>query len=324
MSTKPLVSVVIPTYNCPFLSEAINSVLTQTYENIEIIIIDDGSTDKTRVIVEKYHTKVQYIYQENQGVSSARNNGIRASHGDYIAFLDADDVWLPAKLKNQIDIFNENDNIGFVYCDNYFVNESLRPLSNYSRKIPLFEGDILINFLLDYFIITSGLVVKRECFSSIGYFSREYIVDEDFEFFLRLVQKYSGGVVKNKLFLRRIYSMSLSRQDFQRNAAYDIQILEEFISKNQNFYKENRKILNRRLADLYFLFGYRYLIRNKNLHAFIQFLHALKCNPQIKIIKNILLCFIPKYCRKYLKKFMSKTGIIKGANEKGQRNNCDV
>ncbi|MHA1878010.1 MAG: glycosyltransferase, partial [Promethearchaeota archaeon] len=246
----------------------------------------------------------------------ARNNGIRASHGDYIAFLDADDVWLPDKLKEQISVFYDNKDIGFVYCDNYYVSENLKPISNYSRQIPLVEGDILLDFLLEYFIILSGLIVKRECFSKIGCFNKNYIVDEDFEFFLRLVQNYKGGVVKNKLFLRRIYSKSLSRQDFQRNAIYDIQILKEFISNNKNYYKENKNILNQRMADLYFLFGYRYLIRNKNLHAFIKFLHALKYNPQIRIIKNLLLCFIPYYCRKYLKKIMSKTSITKDANEK--------
>jgi len=143
MTQMPLVSVVIPTYNCPFLSEAIKSALTQTYENIEIIIVDDGSTDKTRETVERYHSKVQYIYQENEGVSSARNNGIRASHGDYIAFLDADDVWLPDKLKEQISVFYDKKDIGFVYCDNYYVNEELVPISNYPRHIRLLEGDIL-------------------------------------------------------------------------------------------------------------------------------------------------------------------------------------
>ena len=307
MLKSPLVSVIIPTFNCPFLSGAINSVLTQTYDNFEIIIIDDGSTDSTRDTVENYHSKVKYIFQENEGVSSARNTGIRASVGDYIAFLDADDVWLPTKLEDQFTIFNREHDIGFVYCDNYFVNERLHPISNYSRKSPLLEGDILMSFLLDYFLITSGLMVKKECFSSIGYFNKDYVVDEDFEFFVRLARHYRAGVVKKKLFLRRIFKKSLSRQDFQRNSTYDIQIFEEFISNNKIFYRNNKKILNRRLADLYFIFGYRYLMRNKNFLALIKFIHALKYYPQIKVIKNIFFCFIPNAYRKTPKKIINKT-----------------
>ena len=163
-----------------------------------------------------------------------------------------------------------------------------------------------MSLLLDYFLITSGLIVKRECFFSVGYFNKDYVVDEDFEFFIRLAQKYMAGVVKKKLFLRRIHKDSLSRKDFQRNSAYDIQILEDFILKNKNFYHKNKRKLNRRLAELYFLFGYRYLIRNKNLHAFIKFIHALKYFPQIKILKNIFFCFIPHTCRKTLKKIIIK------------------
>ena len=96
----PKISVIIPTYqHADFLGDAIDSVLAQTYKDYELIIVDDGSTDGTREIVAAYGNQIKYIYQDNRGLSAARNTGILASKGEYIGLLDADDVWLPNKLE---------------------------------------------------------------------------------------------------------------------------------------------------------------------------------------------------------------------------------
>src|SRR3989338_9975584 len=116
MVNNPLVSVVIPTYNgSRFIKETIQSVLDQTYTNIEAIIVDDGSKDNTPDIVKSINdSRIIYIRQENAGVSMARNNGINISKGEYIAFLDHDDVWLPCKLERQLLLFKENPVIAMV------------------------------------------------------------------------------------------------------------------------------------------------------------------------------------------------------------------
>lgn len=102
---EPLISVVIPTYNrAHYVCEAIDSVLAQTYKNIEIIAVDDGSTDNTKDIIQQYSSRIKYIYQNNAGPSAARNNGIKQSNGDLIAFLDSDDIWLAEKLERQVEI----------------------------------------------------------------------------------------------------------------------------------------------------------------------------------------------------------------------------
>jgi len=101
---NPLVSVIIPTFNRAFcICETIDSALAQSYNYIEIIVIDDGSTDSTRKLLEKYGSKINYLWQENAGVSAARNAGVRAAKGKWIAFLDSDDEWLPEKLEKQVD-----------------------------------------------------------------------------------------------------------------------------------------------------------------------------------------------------------------------------
>ena len=114
--TNSAVSVIIPSYNCePFLAEAIESVFAQTYRPKEVIVVDDGSTDQTAAIARSYK-EVQYIYQANQGPAIARNNGIATARGDFIAFIDHDDMWLPNKLEVQIEYLLEHPYVGLSIC----------------------------------------------------------------------------------------------------------------------------------------------------------------------------------------------------------------
>ncbi len=109
----PKVSVIIPTYNrAHFLCEALDSALSQTFKDFEIIIVDDGSTDNTKQVLEKYGSRIYYIYQENKGRAEARNTGIRRAKGEHIAFLDDDDIWLPNKLEKQVFFLDARPDIG--------------------------------------------------------------------------------------------------------------------------------------------------------------------------------------------------------------------
>ena len=137
--TMPKVSVIIPTYNAArWIGETIDSVQSQTYKNYEIIVIDDGSVDSTREVLEKYIKNINYIYQDNKGVSSARNHGIKISAGEYIAFLDNDDIWLPDKLSLQIQVLESQKNIAMIFTDGELFDEyrvtKRRIISNNTTK----------------------------------------------------------------------------------------------------------------------------------------------------------------------------------------------
>ena len=113
---KPSISVIIPTYNSAvFLPEALQSVLSQTFLPQDVIVVDDGSTDDTEDVLEPFRRHIHYIRQENQGPAVARNRGIAEAKGDLIAFLDADDVWVPEKLERQVNVLIENPRIGLVH-----------------------------------------------------------------------------------------------------------------------------------------------------------------------------------------------------------------
>ena len=120
----PKVSVIIPTYNRQDLvQEAIDSVLNQTFRDWELIVVDDGSTDQTpSVLQERYDSRIIYIYQENQGESAARNRGLYSATGEYVAFLDSDDLWHPKKLQRQIEVFAEKPELGLVSTQAYWIN----------------------------------------------------------------------------------------------------------------------------------------------------------------------------------------------------------
>ena len=301
----PNVDVIIPTHNCIFIAEAIESVIHQTHQNLNIIIIDDGSTDDTKDTIHRfrnlYPDKIDYYYQHQQGPAAARNTGIKISSNEYIAFLDADDIWLPEKLEKQLLKFKNDPDIGFVYCDNYFIDKSGNIIKDYVRIVKLVEGDILLDFFMDFFLITSGIMLKRSCLKQTGLFDKNLEVGEDFEFFLRLAKNFKAGVVKEKLFKRRVWKGSLSKQDYELNTKVDIETLKKFTAGHPVFYKKNRKLIKKRMADLYFKFGYMYL-KHKKSKAFLKFFHSLVNYPNIKAIKGIISSILPEMFLSQLKK----------------------
>src|SRR5437867_1708261 len=120
----PKVSIVIPTYNYGrYVVEAVESVLNQSFQDREVIVVDDGSTDDTRERLERFRGRIRYIYQRNKGLPAARNTGIRAARGAYVAFLDSDDLWLPEKLALQVPILDTRQQVGMVYTDAHLFDD---------------------------------------------------------------------------------------------------------------------------------------------------------------------------------------------------------
>jgi glycosyltransferase involved in cell wall biosynthesis len=185
----PLISVVIPAYNCaPYLARAIDSVLNQTYQNIECIVVDDGSTDETPQILDAFASRVSRIRQENAGASAARNTGINAAHGTYIAFLDADDYWLPTKLSAQVQALIENPDLVLISCDFVWASPSMPD----ADESPAYEPErlrvfhTLTQLLRNPYLGTPTVVVKSEAIKRIGGFDTSLPVGEDVDLYFRL------------------------------------------------------------------------------------------------------------------------------------------
>lgn len=193
---KEKVSIIMPTYNRAHLIErAISSVLNQTYEAFELLIIDDGSTDHTRQIVEGIKdSRIRYIFcEENGGASKARNRGIAEAKYDYIAFQDSDDEWHEDKLEKQMKVMLEaSEDTGLVYCEYHYNCLEGKDAVCPDREIPLEQkrGYIFPELLAGNMIGTPVMLVKKECFDKVGVFNEKFSCMEDYELVLRIAQEY--------------------------------------------------------------------------------------------------------------------------------------
>ena len=191
------ISVVIPTYNrYEFLKRALNSVYAQTYTPVEVIVIDDGSTDNTANI-QKDFPAIKYIYQENSGVSSARNAGIKNSTYEWIAFLDSDDTWHENKLQEQVFFHRENPNILMSYTDEKWIRDAQEV--KIPKKFHKFGGNIFNECLSHCIIAPSASLLHRSLFGEVGVFDESLEVCEDYDLWLRIATKYEIGLVDKKL-----------------------------------------------------------------------------------------------------------------------------
>jgi len=229
MSSSPLISVIIPMYNTSsYIEKTIESVLTQTYKNLEVVVVDDGSTDNSGEIVKALMLKdsrVKYIFQPNSGVSAARNNAIAHSTGEYLAFLDSDDLWLPQKLEKQMARIIATG-MNACYCGYQYFCEDVM-----GKKFPerYVEGRILLEVIKEKVSVwTSTVVVKKSIVidNSISFRSGLNWA-EDMDFFYRLIYKCEFCCVKETLALYRQRPNSLS---VSPNRMLEVDLWREFVS----------------------------------------------------------------------------------------------
>lgn len=201
MSKSIAISIVLPTFNRrKSLERSIESILRQTYQNWELIIIDDGSTDSTSEIKSYLSdSRIKYFYQTNQGVSSARNSGIRKSQFEWVAFIDSDDQWLPEKLEKQVAVIERTD-AQWVHCEESWVRNGV--LVNVPKKYKKTSGDIFLNCLSVCCVGPSTVIIKKDTLMEFGGFDNAYPVCEDYDLWLKLSLAYPIGFVDEALVVK--------------------------------------------------------------------------------------------------------------------------
>ena len=191
------ITVVIPTYNrYEVVKRALNSVFAQTHSPCEVIVIDDGSTDETQQITQDFPA-IKYFYQENSGVSSARNLGIEKSTCDWVAFLDSDDEWHLDKLREQTTFHKENPDILISYTDENWIRNNVAV--KMPKKFRKFGGEIFKECLSHCIIAPSATMINKEILNSVGTFDESLEVCEDYDLWLRVAQTHKIGLVDKKL-----------------------------------------------------------------------------------------------------------------------------
>ncbi|MDI6792176.1 MAG: glycosyltransferase [bacterium] len=281
----PKVSVVIPSYNAAgYLPEAIDSVLAQTFKDYEVIVVDDGSTDNTREALATYQDKIRYICQENAGPSPAKNKGIREAKGKFVAFLDADDIWLPEKLAFQMEIFEKNPEIALVHAnvirfgEDWTESDEAQWQERIAEPRRKFTGYIFKPLLMDNLICTSAAVIKRSCFDDrdIGFFDKDLVRSEDHDLWLRIARKHKIGYVDRLLVRHREHKASLS---VNVDAFFEAKFL--VFNRHAKYLApdERDKIIKEKWRWLYFTHGYEYFEAGDLKGARKRFLTAIKEGP---------------------------------------------
>ena len=231
-----MVSVIITCYNYGrYLAGCMESVLGQTYRDIEIIIVNDGSTDNTDEIVKKYITdpKVRYIKQNNSGQANAKNAGISHARGAFLAFLDADDVWEITKLEKQVPLFAD-PTVGVVYSLTKYIDEEGRSLDLTvdGKYLKPCAGEISQHLYFDNFIPFSSSVVRRDCLEKVGLFDESIKMGIDWDLWLRISAAYTFAYVDEPLLYYRVGHAGQMSKNLEERQRCSDRIMRKFVQEN--------------------------------------------------------------------------------------------
>lgn len=223
---RPVISVIVPVYNGEkYIRQAIESVIAQNYGSYEIIVVDDGSTDQTCEILAKY-PNIRYIRQENKGVAAARNTGIRQALGDYLAFIDADDLWDRTKLSKQYGFMERNSDIGYTFTmHRLFLSEDIDDMPHWVRP-DYAEGELTA-------YIPSSMMIRKDVFTRIGFFDESFTLSEDSDWFMRARDLgIKMAIVPENLLLKRVHGANLS-SDTQKTKKNLMRAIKSSIIRNK-------------------------------------------------------------------------------------------
>ena len=237
----PVFSVIIPTYNRDqFLKTAINSVLTQSFQDFELIIIDDGSTDKTKALIQNItDPRISYIFQKNKGVSSARNRGILSAKGELLAFLDSDDKFDPEKLAITYHYIKKFPQINIFHSEEIWYKNNVLLAQKTKHKKP--EGNVFEKALTLCCISMSTAVIKKSIFNELGLFDQNLPACEDYEFWLRAVSQYPVKLIPTALTIKSGGHPGQLSQKYQCMDKFRIYAIDKIL--NSNLLNERQKQL---------------------------------------------------------------------------------
>lgn len=304
----PIVSVIIPLYNSePFICETIDSVLAQTYQDFEIIAVDDGSTDNTCALVTgRYGNRVTCIRQKNLGLSAARNTAIAHAQGEFLAFIDHDDRWLPEKLTLQLSLFQKNTHLALVFSDAYIVTSEGKQLCTSFKIASPCRGMVFHALLQDNFIPLSTVIVKKEAFAAFGPFDRKYKIAEDWDFFLKVSRACLVDYIPSPLVEYYVHPHSFSK-NIELRLQECVDILNAYVTLED---AGARRSVHKGISLYQGAIAYTYLGLKKIVSAREYFLNSIKNYPgNVKSYGGYMLTLLPDLVSRFIVKLFHQKDV---------------
>jgi len=301
----PAVSVITATYNYGhYLPEALDSILAQTFA--DSIIVDDGSTDNTPEVVQPYlkDPRFRYIRTENRGQPAAKNRGIREASGEFVAFLDGDDVWLPEKLERQVGLFRTDPDLGVVFCLRGYIDPAGKRIQG-NAPCP-HRGYVLPIMFRDNFVCFSSSVVRRAVFTEVGMFDERIPCAIDYDLWLRVAARYRFDYVEEVLVLYRTGHSNLSARRGEERVRLVPGIMDRFLTEHGGRRLLPRSLIRRAYAETYAHIG-RAVARRSLLGAQLWFLRALATDPfAAEAWRTMLHCTVPAWIKRPLRALLRR------------------
>lgn len=277
----PQVSVIIPACNGQaHIADAISSVLQQSYSDFELLVVDDGSTDDTAAIVRSFGPAVHYRHKKNGGPGSARNAGIAHATGEFIAFLDQDDLWLPNRLAEQVPILQQDAQLGLVFSDAVFETTMAQKEQNSFSIDKPYRGHVFQELFCNNFIRNVTVLVRKTCFDRLGLMdeSGSMMITDDYNMWLRVAAHYAITFVDKPLARCRWHEENLSA-DGERAYLDTMAALQNVLERHPHLKKELGVTVSRRFSDLYYRLSRHYLQTHNYSAAHASARQAWTLNP---------------------------------------------
>ena len=272
---QPLVSVIIPAYNkADYTRRVVESVLAQTYQPLEIIVVDDGSTDQTPQVMALFKEKIRYIKKANGGACSARNEGIREAKGKFLAFLDCDDLYDSRKIELSVAYLQANPSRGFVHTAAEFIDANDHVVGQYDHPKSHRGSVTSKGLLLGNHICNSTVVVRREILDQSGLFDESIFTPGDWDMWIRLSLVSPGGYIPKTLTKYRVIDNYVFNR-LEQAAQEELYVIEKYFSKNPVGFLLRRRIL----SNYYLRFSFCYFIKDQYSQFWQNLMTALEQYP---------------------------------------------
>jgi glycosyltransferase involved in cell wall biosynthesis len=277
----PKVSVVMPVYNGErFLRESLESVFAQTFQDFELLCVDDGSTDHSTAVLQEYGRKIRVVQQANAGQSAARNAGVALATGQYVAFLDQDDLWYPSKLMTQVAVLDAESNVVLVHCDFDMIDERgqmVRQAAGLSER-PSSLASPMGQLIGEALIFPSAMMIRKHRYEHIGGFHAELQGFEDFDLIARLKREGRFVMVGEAGMAYRLHGQGFTRA----GGLHIIRSREKFLCRMRELYRGDRPkeaIIQRMLGDCYSDWGMHEVRTGNKPEGRRRLIQSLRCNP---------------------------------------------